>query len=206
MRRTGRVGWLMLAAGLAWAAAPAVGQRRGEQNKTQSRRTAQMQSRAPSAQRPAPGGRGRGSAPGVGGGYIPNAPPRRPAHARPEPVGRPDRNGHPPGPHVDASGTWVGRAAPNDPRYRLAHPWRHGHFPGRIGARQIWRLEGGGPNRFWFGGYVFMVSPPDARWCANWYWDRDDIVLYLDPDQMGWYIAYNVRLGTWCHVEYLGVR
>jgi hypothetical protein len=205
MRRTGWLGWMILAAGLAWAAAPAVAQRRGEQTKTQSRTTTKSQTRTPSVQRPAPGGRGHGSAPGVGGGFIPSAPPKRPANARPEP-NRAERPGHPAGPHVDATGdVWVGRAAPNDPRYRLARPWQHGHFPGVVGARQIWRLQGGGPGRFWFGGYIFMVAPVDAHWCSNWFWDSDDIVLYLDPDQPGWYIAYNVRLGTWCHVEYLGI-
>lgn len=151
----------------------------------------------------------RGSAPGVGGGHIPNAPPKRPAHAPSErPTGNtPHIAGHPVAPHVDINvkgDTWVGRSRPNSPRYHLAHPWEHGHFPGTVGSRQIWRLEGGGPNRFWFDGYAFMVSSEDANWCNNWQWGADYIVLYLDPDQPGWYIAYNARLGTWVHVEFLG--
>lgn len=148
----------------------------------------------------------RGSAPGVGGGHIPAAPPKRPSNAPSERmIGKPDVAGHPVAPHVDAKGdTWVGRSRPNSPRYHLDHPWEHGHFPGTVGQRQIWRLEGGGPSRFWFGGYAFMVAEPDWTNCNNWLWDSDDIVLYLDPDQPGWYIAYDARLGTWAHVEYLG--
>ncbi len=191
---------LMVALGV--AGLPLAAQRRGGQatpSKTPPRTQTQTQKTAPPQ-------RGRGGAPGVGGGYIPTPPPKRaPGAPAQRQTGRPDLPGHPAAPHVHERGNvWVGRAAPNDPRYRLARPWTHGHFPGPLGRYQIWRLGGGGPSRFWFGGFVFMVAPVDVGFCQDWWWDRDDIVLYNDPDQIGWYIAYNVRLGTWCHVEYMG--
>lgn len=106
-------------------------------------------------------------------------------------------------PHVDAStDRWVGHVPSGN--YHLAQPWQHGHFPGSTGARQVWRLAGGGPDRFWFGGFYFSVAPADVDDCDGWLWDSDDIVLYPDPDDPGWYLAYNVRLGTYVHVMYLG--
>ena len=116
-----------------------------------------------------------------------------------------DKDGHPNAPHVDKGNKWVGHdTGRDDVHYHLDHPWEHGHFTGGFGPDHRWRLAGGGPGRFWFGGFYFSVAPYDIGFCDGWLWDQDDVIIYDDPDHPGWYLAYNVRLGTYAHVEYLG--
>jgi hypothetical protein len=156
----------------------------------------------------------------VGAGHIPaHGPPAtrsRPQAATPARAGAastaaaargaPDQPGHPVAPHVDAANDrWVGHTSGrNDANYHLDHPWEHGQFTGPIGAQHIWRLQGGVRERFNVGGFFFSIAAPDYIYVDDWLWDSDDIVIYADPDHIGWYLAYNVRLGTYVHVMYLG--
>ncbi len=117
-----------------------------------------------------------------------------------------DHEGHPYSPHVDRGNHWVGHDRDHDRDvryYHVDHPWEHGRFRD-CGPKHVWVLSGGNRERFWFNGYNFRVSEYDYRYTDNWYWDRDRVVIYNDPDHVGWYLAFNARLGSYVHVSFLG--
>jgi hypothetical protein len=151
---------------------------------------------------------------GVGNGHVPDRGPgpareqrssRDHQSAAPENRRFADREGHPEAPHVHANNTWIGHdSGHNDSHYHVDRAWERGRFNGGFGRGHVFRLAGGSRERFWFGGFYFNVAAYDYNYCNDWLWDRDDIAIYEDPDHEGWYLAYNVRLGTYIHVSYLG--
>jgi len=168
------------------------------------------------------GSRGGGRAPEVGGGHIPARGPAPARAAKPSPMPAAARNqqpaaqpqnriagdkaGHPDVPHVHAKNDqWVGHSSGRgDVHYQMAQPWAHGHFSGGFGEGHVFVMGGGGPGRFWFGSNYFSVAPDEIIYVNDWLWNSDQIVIYEDPDHIGWYLAYNPRLGTYVHVMFLG--
>jgi hypothetical protein len=90
------------------------------------------------------------------------------------------------------------------PGYRDGRGFRGGFSHDYIGPRHVWRLEGGGRDRFFFRGFYFRVAAYDYPHADEWYWDRDNVIIYDDPDNAGCYLAFNTRLGAYIHVTFDG--
>jgi hypothetical protein len=92
----------------------------------------------------------------------------------------------------------------HDSHYAVAQPWAHGRFTGGFGPSHVFPLGGGSRDRFSVGNSFFSVAPYDYGSTDGWLWNSDQVVVYEDPDHVGWYLAYNPRLGTYAHVTHLG--
>ena len=109
-------------------------------------------------------------------------------------------------PHVNHD-HWYGHDAPNDGRYRIAHPVERGRFEhfGPSYRYNVVRIDRDA-HRFWLnGGFFFQIAPWDWDFAASWCWDcGDNFVVYDDPDHPGWYLVYNAETGTYVHAQYMG--
>ena len=155
------------------------------------------------------GGERHGGRPEVGGGYVPKRGPDpvRGAPRAAAPAERhADRAGHPEAPHVHNNGKWIGHDTGRDdaalpPGPSVGTRSLHGRHRPRprlaVGRRR--------PGPLLVRRLLFQRRAAfDFGFCDGWLWDTDQIVIYDDPDHVGWYLAYNMRLGTYVHVTYLG--
>ncbi len=94
----------------------------------------------------------------------------------------------------------------DDGRYRRARPFEHGRFR-FLGPRYrypVVRIEIGA-RRVWLGsGFSFEIAAWDWPYAEPWCWQCDQFAIYVDPYHPGWYLLWDLRLGRYVHVRYLG--
>ena len=62
-----------------------------------------------------------------------------------------------------------------------------------------------GSHRLWLGGgFAFEIAAWDWPYARPWCWECDEFSVYVDPDHPGWYRLYDLRLGEYVHVRYVG--
>lgn len=93
-----------------------------------------------------------------------------------------------------------------DGRYRLVRPFEHGRFR-FLGPRYrypVVRIEIGS-RRVWLGGgFAFEIAAWDWPYAEPWCWQCDQFAIYVDPYHPGWYLLWDLRLGRYVHVRYMG--
>jgi hypothetical protein len=102
-----------------------------------------------------------------------------------------------------ASNRWVVPVYRREDFY-LPRYYDHGRFIRGTGPQFVWQLRGGTRTRFNVSGVYFSLLYADYPYADGWDWYGDYIVIYDDPEHYGWYLAYNVRLGMYLHVRYMG--
>lgn len=93
-----------------------------------------------------------------------------------------------------------------DDRYRLARPFEFGRFR-FLGPRYRYPVVriAIGSRRVWLGGgFSFEIAAWDWPYAEPWCWQCDQFAIYVDPYHPGWYLLWDLRLGRYVHVRYLG--
>lgn len=113
----------------------------------------------------------------------------------------------------DRAGAWYGdrdhdryRDRDRDGRYYLARPFEYGRF-GFVGPRHRFSVIriAVGTRRLWLGGgFSFVIAAWDWPVTSRWCWDCDEFAVYLDPYHPGWYLLYDLQLGSYVHVRFVG--
>jgi hypothetical protein len=159
----------------------------------------------PPAQSPESHEQGHQNPPRANQGRIPPAPPKANGQSFKREEERRQNGSVDHTPHVN-NDHWYGHDAPNDRRFHVDHPFEHSRFEhfGPSYRYSVMRIDQE-HHRFWLsGGFSFHIAAWDWPLAADWCWDcGDDLVVYRDPDHIGWYLLYNIHTGVYVHATFL---